>query len=832
MQIHGTLRQLRVHSHSWAFGKIVPMGHDCRPLQELFAKHDLPFTGEVAVCGEALVNLRVDGTYAMECEFSIHPVYGAQLKVFTATAHMGSGNAQLAAYLEQNFQGVGSAIAKKAVAWFEEQGRLDEFRDYVQSNPVEIDLTRALGRQSPAIYKFRETRTFFEVIARTLSREHLQAQVRPGAWSGLGKKLGMRNDKAWQRYVEMTQRLSAEDAKQVPLPPILADKLDAAIRQFRDNPYEAIAFRVRNYGFDEADRVGALLGIEADDPRRLSALGEEAVFRRCRAAGHTYLTYAQFVAAVAKMDPTVSADEVLAQSRRSVNEPLVLDEGRVYVKSLLQAEVTAARALQNMLVTPGRPLGRSEGMSERLRELEETTGISLDPSQREALLALLQSETRIHTLTAGPGRGKTTVVQMLVAEAEVNGKVGLFAAPTGKAAKVLSERLGRAVTTIHRMLGPDPGSEDGFKYGISRKLQADFVVIDEASMMDIELAQSVFSAVDDHAHLILLGDPGQLPSVGPGAVLADVLRLEADRHTLHQTHRNNGHILQLIDEVGAGALKHVPVESDVVPVVPQGSAVQEALHHLIELYLDNVQQRQAAFEQDRARAQALVHEGAENEGEPVFCEGKSGFESVCLITPRRTGHAQTPGWNATYLNSAIQARVNPSGEKVPGMPFVRVGDRVLVRQNVYAGGDREVVVVNGDTGELLGYELNDKKLLKSIRLRLDTGETVTVSAANLDSPEDIDRVIDLGYCLTVHAAQGSEYDTVIFALQNSSVFVDRRMVYTAISRAKRKLVIYGMPSALVEAARVTPSVRQSRLVERAEASSQVAELLLRAKKGW
>jgi exodeoxyribonuclease V alpha subunit len=798
MQIIGNIRYLKTHSHTWATGYVIPNGPSFRELHDLCSARRVAFSGEIAVVGEALAQLRVGGNYTFECEFSVHPKYGPQLKVFGASPHMGSGTAQLVAYLQQNFEGVGGLTAKKAVAYHEQAGTLDKFRAYVLSSPAQVDLTLELGRKSPAIYPARSAGTIFDAIAVLLSREFMPAQVRPGAWSGLARHLGRLADPAWDRYVEHTRKLSKEDAAKVEVPPVRPDRVDAALQMVRNDPYQAIEYKVRGYGFDEADRVGVLQGIKPEDPRRLSAIGAEAVTRKCYSGGHTYLTMPQFASAVASMDPMADPHEVLHLTTRATACRLFVEDGRVYVKELLEAENKAASALQRLLTQPGQPLGRAEGMQERLRAVEARMGIKLDDSQRNSLLSILGSDTRIHTITSGPGRGKTTVVQALVHEAEANGKVGMFAAPTGKAAKVLADRLKRAVSTVHRMLGANPFT--GFEYGIRNPLPADFIVVDESSMLDIDLARAVFEAVAPGAHIILLGDDGQLPSVSPGRVLGDVLALPADRHVLEHTHRNKGHILRLIDRIGDGTLEKVVNTEDVTGIEAAAQSDEVVLRDLVDLYLTEVQAK--------------------------------GFENAALITPYRAGDAKKPGWNATYLNAAIQARVNAGGERLPGLPFVRVGDRVIVRQNVYAGVERETVVVNGDIGVLLSFELDQRGLLASIQLQLDNGERVSVTAASLDNPEDMDRVIDLGYALTVHAAQGSEYSTVVFAIQRHSSFVDRRMVYTAVSRAKNKLMVFGSPRAVAAAAHTEPALRQSMLAAKAGVNLELDRLLMRAKKGW
>ena len=183
IEIHATLKYLKVHSHQWALGRVLPHGADFRRMQALFEQERLPFSGDVAVCGEALVALRAGGAYALHGEFSVHPRYGPQFKVLQAIPYVQADAKQLAAYLQQQFHKIGPVTAEKAVAWYEQQGRLGELRDQVQSGAIELDLTEALQSKAPAVFVSRAGGTMFDQLAVLLSRTYLPAQIRPSAWA-------------------------------------------------------------------------------------------------------------------------------------------------------------------------------------------------------------------------------------------------------------------------------------------------------------------------------------------------------------------------------------------------------------------------------------------------------------------------------------------------------------------------------------------------------------------------------------------------------------------------------------------------------------------------
>jgi exodeoxyribonuclease V alpha subunit len=386
----------------------------------------------------------------------------------------------------------------------------------------------------------------------------------------------------------------------------------------------------------------------------------------------------------------------------------------------------------------------------------------------------------------------------------------MFAAPTGKAAKVLNARIskfGASATTIHSLLGVRGGKRDEegagggmFMHNHNNKLDLDLLVIDETSMVDLSLMQALVAATPDTAHIVFLGDPKQLPSVGPGACLADLLELPFDHHQLTHTHRNDGGILDVVRLAGLGRVDFVPRDDvDFIDGLPP--ATPESIRVVTDLY-----------------AQALD----DNLGD---------FSKVGLLIARRKGDPLTPGWNSTYLNAVLRERYNPErirrtsirgidglanadlGERIYGTRY-RVGDRVIIRKNLtLSQGDDEdddsqvEQVVNGDTGAILDFFVSEGNLSK-VSMRLDDGRTILLPAEHMD-------VLDFAYAMTVHTAQGSEYSHIFFICVNGhGSFVHRGIVFTAFSRAKRHLTVIGEHDTIQSVVARAAPARNSYLVQR------------------
>lgn len=338
---------------------------------------------------------------------------------------------------------------------------------------------------------------------------------------------------------------------------------------------------------------------------------------------------------------------------------------------------------------------------------------------------------------------------------------------------------------------------DRIRYNEDNTLEGDVLVVDESGMNDVELAEAVVAASNSRMHVIFLGDTDQLPSIGPGTFLKDVLQIKAgDHHRLTTTHRNSGGILDVIEQIRNGSIDCI--DRPGVTFSHGLLSVDQGFPLIARKYIDAV--------------------------------SKHGFEGVALLMSMRAGEPNVPGWNITYANQVLRDLCNPHAVKIPGTRLF-VGDRIIIRENMtvpLAGTARgkpikkksddeasdidDTRVVNGDTGTITSYERdaqNPRSLMaQSICLKLDDGRMVDLPGADA-------KALQHSYALTVHSAQGSEYKKVIaVATPGHSSFINRAMIFTGLSRARESLDINADDQVLRKIAATPPPLRNSALVER------------------
>ncbi len=707
----------------------------------------------VVVTGAALAGLKKEETYRLVGEEKRHPRFGVQFDVSVAQVDVPAGSGVIK-FLQKHYGNVGEKTATAIVDWYaREGGGVEALRSALALRPWEIESCPALGSRK-VIYLDECGSSTEERLHRRLAAEVAGARVsdvtlrRLAVW--LWREFGKHRD----------------------------NPVDACWERFAADPYEAVG-SVDGYGFSSADSISAILKLDRRAPCRLRAALEHAIRNACDFGGHIYLTVDQAEAALKQIDVAIKLDACLAALQGDERRVVVRD-GRLYEAGMHRTEAFVAGELSE-LISAGMPLwaGTEEELDERIERLERAKGdtFSLDASQRSALKGIVLSPVRLHTLTAPPGRGKTAVMEMLA------GLIGnlVFAAPTGKAAKVLTnsiERHGMAAQTTHAML---QANGERFKKCRGNQLVANMVVLDEGGMSDLVTFAGCLDAMGRHTHLLVVGDVDQLEAVGRGCVLHDLMRMpDVDRHGLEKDHRSSKGILKLLDAVRRGEMPECPTGPDV-------EFVRE--------------ERGVSF-------QRLVNLWAE-------AANRNGLGSVGLLFAHRRGSAGDEDWNATYANAAIQSMVNPldPANEVPGLKL-RVGDRVIVRKNVSleneAADGRSVVVgqvVNGDTGYLVGFRTFQGGTLREVDVELDEGRRVSLKGEHI-------RALDLAYAQTVHSAQGSEFAEVIFvAPRAASEFTNRRILYTAASRARQRLCLVGPHEAFAAMAARAPRNRNSFIPE-------------------
>jgi exodeoxyribonuclease V alpha subunit len=553
---------------------------------------------------------------------------------------------------------------------------------------------------------------------------------------------------------------------------------DDAIEVVRHEPYR-LAADVWGIGFKTADQIAQRLGIPHDSPQRVKA-GLQFALSAASEDGHCYLPEAELVTKATELlgvDTTLASRclEELVAEEGVVAEPLSATVSpdaaagtgtAVWLVPFHRAESALAGGLLRLLAAPTDRLPWSQGMdwTVALDWLRKTTGVTLAPEQEAAVrLALTQ---RVAVLTGGPGCGKSYTVRAVVALARAKRAKVVLAAPTGRAAKRLSELAGLEAATLHRLLQLRPGGDAAFDR--DHPLDVDLVVVDEASMLDVLLANKLVKAIPPGAHLLLVGDVDQLPSVGAGEVLRDLLaaeRLPRVRLTKVFRQAQQSGVVTNAHRINAGQPPIIRGLDDFF-LFPQDDTEQVA-NLVVDIVANRLPRR---FGLDPAR-------------------------DVQVLCPMHRGPA-----GAGVLNEQLQAALTPAQSGVAERRFggrvYRVGDKVMQIRNNYDKGSAGVF--NGSVGVVTALSLEDQEL----RVRLDEDEEVGYGFDELDE-------LTHAYAVSIHRSQGSEYPCVVVPVTTSAwLMLQRNLLYTAVTRAKRIVVLVGSRRALAKAVRTQGAGRR------------------------
>jgi exodeoxyribonuclease V alpha subunit len=536
-----------------------------------------------------------------------------------------------------------------------------------------------------------------------------------------------------------------------------------AIKIVRANPYR-LAHEIWGIGFRTADAIAGKLGIARDAPERLEA-GLLHALETATEDGHLHLPDEELIAvaadllgvAIDRLPPRLAA---LEQHQLVVRETLGHRGSCTMMPWAYDAETQAATLLAALVRTPAR--GLSLDVHAAIHAFEAVTGVSLATQQRRAVEAALVDKCTV--ITGGPGVGKTTIVKAIVHLARLVSRNVALAAPTGRAAKRLGEATAMEATTIHRLLEFQPHA-GGFQRTRDNPLDADLIVIDEASMVDAQLFSALIAAVRPGAQLILVGDIDQLPSVGAGAVLADVIDSEAAtviRLTEIFRQAQASKIVVSAHAINQGELPELDT--------PDGAAA--------DFFFIARDDPQAA----RATIVELVAERI---------PARFGFDPVTdiqVLAPMHRGELGT-----TAINRALQDRLNPSAgttELTRGDRTYRRGDKVMQLRNDY-----DKAVFNGDIGVIAGI---DDAI---VRVEFD-GRAAVYERAELDQ-------LAHAYAVSVHKSQGSEYPAVVIPLVTQHfMMLQRSLLYTAVTRGKKLVVVVGHRRAVAMAVRNADAKRR------------------------
>ncbi|HEX9069003.1 MAG TPA: ATP-dependent RecD-like DNA helicase [Ktedonobacterales bacterium] len=573
----------------------------------------------------------------------------------------------------------------------------------------------------------------------------ISAQMRDRIIAGWAEQHGIREVMLFLREHDVSASLAAKIYKQYG---------QSAIGVIQENPY-ALERDINGVGYKTADGLALKLGMPRDALPRLMTGIKHVLSEAANSDGHCFLPRDELLARAAALLECAVAQLPPALDELAREREVFVEEDHIYLAPFFYAERGTAQRLRLLMRAPGTlpPVSQIE-WAEVFASLERRQGITLAASQREATQVAYAA--KVSVLTGGPGVGKTTALRVLLDVLE-RGQVSFsLAAPTGRAARRMSEATGRPASTLHRLLEYQPGANE-FAYDEHRPLPARFIIVDEVSMLDILLAYRLMRAVRPEAHLLLVGDADQLPSVGPGSVLRDILASESVPVTrLTELFRQSAQSAIIVSAHGVNrgempALTQ-PKDSDFFFIRREDPAAAQRM--VVDLVASRIPR---SFGLDPAR-------------------------DIQVLSPMYRGPA-----GVDALNKALQETLNPpNGPSVTyGEQTLRAGDKVMQVRNRYDRGPTGVF--NGDVGMVETIEEPSRRVL--VRFT-DSREVISYEPHELDE-------LTLAWACSIHRAQGSEYPCVVIPLVSQHyLLLQRNLLYTAMTRAKRLCILVGDPRAL------------------------------------
>ena len=663
------------------------------------------------IVGEML-SINPGETVVLEGEWTTHKQYGAQFKIASYQTVYPSTVEGMRRYLGSGLiKGIGPVTAKRIVDHF---GK--EALDVIERDPERLVEVEGLGakRAKWIIKAWEDQREIHNVMLFLQSHE-----------VGTGYAV-----KIWKRY--------GHDA----------------VELIRENPYR-LSVDVWGIGFLTADRIAQKMGIPAHSDRRIQAGLLHVLNEAADKEGHVFVPEDALIeSCVEALDVPVDAIAPCIAQLRS-EESILVDDERVYLPHLYYAEQGAATRCYQLSQVQRIELGN---IPAEIRAIEQRDGVTFAPRQKTALQKALSHNLLV--LTGGPGTGKTTTIKGLIALLEARNKKIALSAPTGRAAKRMSEATGHEAKTIHRLLKFSP-SEMAFEKNFENPLEIDALIVDEISMVDTVLMNSLLRAVPISASVVLVGDVDQLPSVGAGNVLKDVIASGiVEVIELNEIFRQaqTSRIITNAHAINRGEMPYVQNDRDSDFFFLEASEPDQVVETVCGLCAIRL-----------PRTYRL-----------------DSIEDIQVLVPMYRGET-----GANNLNRVLQDELNPKGQEMTrgGIRF-RVGDKVMQVRNNY---DRDVF--NGDIGRVHGIEDD------ILRVRFQD-RVLAYEFSELDE-------LVLAYAMSVHKSQGAEFRAVVMPLTTQHyMMLQRNLLYTAITRARELVVIVGTKQALGMA------VRNNRVAER------------------
>ena len=647
-------------------------------------------------------------------EWSEHPDYGRQIKVTQCESIRPATKSGIERYLASGLiKGIGPATAKLLIQHFGVH-----VLDVLESEPGRLIEVAGIGPKRVAMI----TESFQEQMEMRNTMMFLQQY-------DISPALSM---KIYRRFGERTQEI------------------------LKSNPYRLVD-DISGVGFKTADRIALSIGIAPDAPERLES-GLKFVLQNAAAvSGHVYLPREALIWQASQI---LGTDEDLIENALRallINRSLVscpIDEiDAIYLPSMYEAEIDVARRMVE-LIRAART-DRSEDAQEMIDRYEREEGVTFCDEQREGIMAAVAGGVTI--ITGGPGTGKTTGIKCIIRLMSRVGEV-LLTAPTGRAAKRMSEATGCPAKTVHRLLEFN-GEEGGFARDEDNPLNARMVIVDEMSMVDIFLMRSLLKALKPGTRLVMVGDADQLPSVGAGNVLGDLIDsgvMPVVRLTQIFRQAGKSMIIQNAHRINHGEMPIVNGKGTDFFIERRDTiqAVTESLIQLVSKRLPDYMQL-----------------------DPL--------RDIQVLSPTKKGDI-----GVSQLNNRLQEVLNPAQrgkpERVRGDMRFRMGDKVMQVKNNYQlewkrGDEKGIGVFNGDMGFITGIDLEEHM----IEVTFDDDRTAVYDDLIIEE-------LELAYCVSVHKSQGSEFPAVVLPVWNwPPLLMTRNLFYTAVTRAKRLVVLVG-----------------------------------------
>lgn len=687
---------------------------------------------EELVCVGIIPEADEGATVELEGEYVDHPSYGHQFKVSSYKEIMPDDAASIERYLGSGaIKGIGEALARRIVKKFKE----DTFR-IIENEPERLVEIKGIS----------------ERMAQSIASQVMEKSQMRQAFIFLSQ-YGISNNLAVKIYTEYG---------------------DALYSVLKENPYR-LAEDIAGVGFKIADDIASKMGMKADSRYRIRCgiLYELAQSSR---DGHVYLPKDMLIERCIDL-LGVSAENIDEEiPELEIDRQIIVKGEKIYAASLFYAELSCARMLAELDISMDEDLWNSEKpkVDRIIKSVTESSNIELDELQKKAVYECIRNGVTI--ISGGPGTGKTTTINTIIRFFDEEGLDILLGAPTGRAAKRMQEATGYEAKTIHRLLEVSGGASDDdkrlfFGKGKDEPLEADVVIIDEMSMVDILLFKALLSAIPVGTRLVMVGDKDQLPSVGCGQVLRDLIESEA------------------FNVVNLSRIFRQGEESDIV-------VNAHKINKGIEIPLDN--KSKDFFFLERNDSNVIYKHMIQliKDKLPGYVDAES-FD-IQVLTPMRKG---TLG--VETLNPILQQYLNPASpdkaECEYGDKMFREGDKVMQIKNNYqipweiCGRhgikiDEGQGVYNGDTGVVQHID----KYNKTLTVLYDENRRVEYTFSGLDE-------IELAYAVTVHKSQGSEYPAVIIpVLSGPRMLLNRNLLYTAITRARKCVTILGCRDTVIQ----------------------------------